>query len=55
MNILATNDCPVQAAIEHNDIHLRKQLIEAGHFEPLCPQQLRQIADKIDELKGESN
>ena len=32
MNIFVTNECPVQAAIEHNDVHLRKQLIEAGQL-----------------------
>lgn len=32
MNIFVTNECPVQSAIEHNDTHLRKQLIEAGQL-----------------------
>lgn len=29
MNIFVTNECPVQSAIEHNDIHCRKMLMES--------------------------
>ena len=28
MNIFVTNTCPVQSAIDHNDVHLRKMLTE---------------------------
>ena len=28
MNIFVTNKCPVQSAIEHCDVHLRKMLVE---------------------------
>lgn len=29
MNIFITNECPVQSAIEHNDTHCRKMLMES--------------------------
>jgi len=29
MNIFVTNECPVQSAVEHNDTHCRKMLMES--------------------------
>lgn len=32
MNIFVTNECPMQSAIEHNDVHLRKMIVEVGQL-----------------------